>query len=122
MQDLGEEHGGRPPPPLFLDQNEARRAEKIFFEACPHPLSQGLDDRAPPYVKLWIRHWTVIGLKERERELMLLKLYSIIFCTDLVIDIDIDLERKFILPQGTQESQLVKTLNVKKKKHRSKNY
>ena len=53
---------------------------------------------------------------ERERELMLLKLYSIIFCTDLVIDIDIDLERKFILPRGTQESQLVKTLNVKKKK------
>ena len=47
---------------------------------------------------------------------MLLKLYSIIFCTDLVIDIDIDLERKFILPRGTQESQLVKTLNVKKKK------
>ena len=47
---------------------------------------------------------------------MLLKLYSIIFCTDLVVDIDIDLERKFILPQGTQESQLVKTLNVKKKK------
>ena len=54
---------------------------------------------------------------------MLLKLYSIIFCTDLVIDIDIDidLERKFILPRGTQESQLVKTLNMKKKK-RSKNY
>ena len=49
---------------------------------------------------------------------MLLKLYSIIFCTDLVIDIDIDidLERKFILPRGTQESQLVKTLNMKKKK------
>ena len=54
--------------PLFLDQNEARRAEKNFFEACPHPLSQGLDDRASPYVKVWIRHWTVIGLKERERE------------------------------------------------------
>ena len=47
---------------------------------------------------------------------MLLKLYSIIFCTDLVIDIDIDLERKFILPRGTQESQLVKTLNVKKQR------
>ena len=47
---------------------------------------------------------------------MLLKLYSIIFCTDFVIDIDIDLERKFILPRGTHESQLVKTLNVKKKK------
>ena len=67
MQDLGEEHGGAGPP-LFLDQNEARRAEKIFFEACPHPLSQGLDDRASPYVKVWICHWTVIGLKERERE------------------------------------------------------
>ena len=119
MQDLGEEHGGAAPPPLFLDQNKARRAEKIFFEACPHPLSQGLDDRAPPYLKVWICHWTVIGLKERERELMLLKLYSIIFCTDLVIDIDIDLERKFILPRGTQESQLVKTLNVKKKKKTS---
>ena len=49
MQDLGEEHGGAGPP-LFLDQNEARRAEKNFFEACPHPLSQGLDDRSttPP--------------------------------------------------------------------------
>ena len=67
MQDLGEEHGGADPP-LFLDQNEARRAEKIFFEACPHPLSRGLDDRASPYVKVWICHWTVIGLKERERE------------------------------------------------------
>ena len=73
MQDLGEEHGGAGPP-LFLDQNEARRAEKNFFEACPHPLSQGLDDRASPYVRVWIRHWTVMGLKERERELMLLKL------------------------------------------------
>ena len=47
MQDLGEEHGGADPP-LFLDQNEARRAEKIFSEARPHPLSQGLDDRPPP--------------------------------------------------------------------------
>ena len=36
-------------PPLFLDQNEARRAEKKIFEAghLP-PLSQGLDDRPPP--------------------------------------------------------------------------
>ena len=32
-------------PPLFLDQNEARRAEKNFLEAAP--LSQGLDDRDP---------------------------------------------------------------------------
>ena len=68
MQDLREEHEGADPP-LFLDQNEARRAEKIFSEARPHPLSQGLDDRPPPpYVRVWIRHWTVIGLKERERE------------------------------------------------------
>ena len=36
------------PPPLVLDQNEARRAEKKFFKAGPpFPLSQGLDDRAP---------------------------------------------------------------------------
>ena len=37
MQDLGEEHEGADPP-LFLDQNEA----------CPHPLSLGLDDRPTP--------------------------------------------------------------------------
>ena len=34
-------------PPLFFDQNEARRAEKSFF-----------GDRTPPslYLKVWIRH------------------------------------------------------------------
>ena len=32
---------------LFLDQTEARRAEKNLFGDRP-PLSQGLDDRAPP--------------------------------------------------------------------------
>ena len=31
--------------PLILDQNEAQRAEIIFFS--PPPLSQGLDDRSP---------------------------------------------------------------------------
>ena len=36
-------------PPLFLDQNEAQRAEKNLFEAGVPPLSQGLDD-APPYL------------------------------------------------------------------------
>ena len=37
---------GEGPPPLFLNQTEARRAEKVFFEtAPPPPLSQGLDDR-----------------------------------------------------------------------------
>ena len=39
--------------PLFLDQNEAQRAEKKIFEAPP-PLSQGLDDLPPPYLKVWI--------------------------------------------------------------------
>ena len=33
-------------PPLFLDQTEARRAEKGFLRLPPPPtLSQGLDDR-----------------------------------------------------------------------------
>ena len=41
-------HPSAPPPPLFLNQTEARRAEKkIFFETGP-PLSQGLDDRPLP--------------------------------------------------------------------------
>ena len=43
---------------LFLDQNEARWAEKTVFEAAPPtPLSQGVDDRGPPYLRVWIRHW-----------------------------------------------------------------
>ena len=44
--------------PLFLDQTEARRAQKNFFETGPL-LSKGLDDRLPPspYLKAWIRHW-----------------------------------------------------------------
>ena len=43
-----QEHGPKPPPtPLLLDQTEAQRAEKIFLETAPPPLSQGLDDRSP---------------------------------------------------------------------------
>ena len=38
---------GPAPTPLFLDQNEARRAEKKDFESAP-PLSQGLDE--PPLI------------------------------------------------------------------------
>ena len=45
VADQGEGPGGGGPP-LFLDQNEARRAEKNFFETAP--LSQGLDDCSPP--------------------------------------------------------------------------
>ena len=37
-----------PGHPLFLDQTEARRAEKIFLRPEPPPLSQGRDDRPPP--------------------------------------------------------------------------
>ena len=34
---------GAPPPPLFLDQTEARRAEKIFWGAP-----------GPPYLRVWM--------------------------------------------------------------------
>ena len=39
---------GGPPPQLFFDQNEARKAEKIFFGNRAPLLSQGLDDRPSP--------------------------------------------------------------------------
>ena len=51
--------GPAPPlPPLFLDQIEARKAAKNLFSdpPLPPPLFQGLDNRASPYVKVWIRH------------------------------------------------------------------
>ena len=34
-------------PPLFLDQNEARRAKKFWGGRPPPP---------PPYLKVWIRY------------------------------------------------------------------
>ena len=42
---MGGAWGSAPPPPLFLDQTEARRAEKKFLgTGWPGPpLSQGLD-------------------------------------------------------------------------------
>ena len=44
-------------PLLFLDQTEARRAEKSFLETSPLPLSKGLDDHPPPpYLKVWLRY------------------------------------------------------------------
>ena len=46
MTDLGEGPGG--PPPLVLDQTEARRAEKIFFLRPSPPVISGSDDRALP--------------------------------------------------------------------------
>ena len=53
-------------PPLFLDQTEARRAEKNFLGDCPPPpppyLRVWMTARArprplPPYLNVWIRHW-----------------------------------------------------------------
>ena len=43
--DPGEGPKGPTPPPLFLDHNEAPRAEKKFLETppSPSPLSGGLD-------------------------------------------------------------------------------
>ena len=48
-----------PPPPLFLDQTEARMAENIFWRPPP-PFLRVLMNTPPPsprrYVKVWIRH------------------------------------------------------------------
>ena len=64
---------GAQPPPLFLDQTEVRTAEifffflgggaKFFFLRPPPPISQGLDDRSPPYLKVWIRHCIFMQIK-----------------------------------------------------------
>ena len=48
VADPGEGPGEARAPSLILDQNEARRAEKIFFWGGP-PLYRGLDDRPPTY-------------------------------------------------------------------------
>ena len=51
MVDPGKGPGGaRSPPLIFFFQNEARRAEKIYFGDRRPPLSQGLDDQPPPPV------------------------------------------------------------------------
>ena len=55
MADPGEGPRG-PGLPLVLDQTEARRAEKIFLEDRPPPLSKSLDDQPPPYLMVLIRH------------------------------------------------------------------
>ena len=49
------------PPSLLLDQNEARRAEKFFFEPPPAPYLRIWMTAPPPppapYLKVWICHW-----------------------------------------------------------------
>ena len=36
---------------------------KFFFWDRPPPISQGLDDRSPPYLKVWIRHCIFMQIK-----------------------------------------------------------
>ena len=68
---------GPPPPPLFLDQTWGPKGRKIFLETSPSPLSKGewstsfslalsqdLNDRAPTYFKVWIRHWSVSPVRD----------------------------------------------------------
>ena len=59
----GGAQGARPPSPsLCLDQTKAQRAKNKFWRPGP-TLSQDLDDRPHPplpYLKVWIRHWTVL--------------------------------------------------------------
>ena len=48
--------------PLFLDQTEARRAEKKFFKTAPPSLptptpTPYLRVWMNPYLKVWIGHW-----------------------------------------------------------------
>ena len=45
---MGGAQGTWYPRPLFLDQSEARRAEKNFGDTPPSP--------SAPYLKFWIRH------------------------------------------------------------------
>ena len=64
IEDYGSSGRSRGGHPLFLDQTEARRAEKNFIWDRPPPLSQGLDDRpSTPYLKVWIRHWVEAEVK-----------------------------------------------------------
>ena len=53
---------GKPtlPPPLLIDQTEARRAEKIFFgDRPPSPYLRVWMDAfpRPSYLKVWIKYW-----------------------------------------------------------------
>ena len=82
MADPGEELGW-PGAPLFLDQNEARRAEKIFFlRPPPPPSSQGLDDRqSPPPVPLSEGH-TFQGIMVIFRvKMLILTMLSVLYYT-----------------------------------------
>ena len=49
---------GARPPPLFLDQTEVRRAEKMFFGDWASPFLRVwmTPPPLPPYLKVQIRH------------------------------------------------------------------
>ena len=66
-----------PPPPLIFRPNWGPKGRKIFLETSPSPLSkrewstsfslplsQYLNDRAPTYLKVWIRHWSVSPVRD----------------------------------------------------------
>ena len=46
---------GPAPTPLFLDQNEPRRADKKNFESAPTPYLR-VWMNPPTYLKIWIHH------------------------------------------------------------------
>ena len=57
VADPAEGPGGRGAvAPLIFGRNWGPKDQKNFFGRPPSPLSKGLDDRAPPYLKVWIWH------------------------------------------------------------------
>ena len=75
---------GAQPPPLIFRPNGGPNGRNFFFggggceifffggggweifffaTAPPPPISQGLDDRSPPYLKVWIRHSIFMQIK-----------------------------------------------------------
>ena len=58
VADPGEGSAEPGPSPLFLEQTEAQRAEKVLFGDHPSPPPPYLRVwmTPPPYLKVWIRH------------------------------------------------------------------
>ena len=62
--------------------------KRCFFGDCPpHPLSKGLDDQSPPYLKVWIRHSRppLKSSHECHRKRSLSNSFIIILCVVLLI-------------------------------------
>ena len=57
---------GEPGSPLIFKPNWGPKGRKKIFDTIPPPppapLSQGLDDRSPPYLKVWFRHCRLLAL------------------------------------------------------------